>query len=178
MRSISPVVGFLLILAAAIALDYFVVVWLSRRWYQKRQQQGAPGAVTRLMGAPSPVITWLRQKGLKGNFMDRLEDTSINPVLPPAASEKINRWSGRLQNPLGSAWQWLARQWLGFRKAGWKPLVEASLVVLWAFWIGRGYLNFSTTLWPAGMRSPWGWNPSSRGRCCPSAEFACCGMAP
>jgi hypothetical protein len=40
--------------------------------------------------------------------------------------------------------------WSGFSKGGWKPLVEAALVVLWAVWIGRGYLDFSTTLWPRG----------------------------
>lgn len=48
----------------------------------------------------------------------------------------------------------LLRQWLlvrdKIRKFPWRPLLEIGMVVLWALWLGRRYLDFSMLEWPHG----------------------------
>lgn len=44
-------------------------------------------------------------------------------------------------------WNWVREN---LRKLPWQLLLEIGLVVIWALWLGRRYLNFSVLEWPHG----------------------------
>jgi hypothetical protein len=51
--------------------------------------------------------------------------------------------------------RWLQRmsQWLQGRRLKpipWIEIAEIGLIIVWALWVGRGYLDFDESLWPRG----------------------------
>jgi hypothetical protein len=56
----------------------------------------------------------------------------------------LKRWAVAaglfIRQRLGPAWAWL--------KGHLGPLTEVALIVLWAMWVGRNYLDFDPTRWP------------------------------
>ncbi len=62
------------------------------------------------------------------------------------------RQEQRLSEPRGTPAE--ARPWPpqagDRRRVAWQPALELAIILAWALWVGRGFLNFTPTVWPHG----------------------------
>ncbi|MDR3576546.1 MAG: hypothetical protein P4L50_21990 [Anaerolineaceae bacterium] len=155
----------IIVIILAVVADYFFVKWLAGRWVSSRRRQGPDQDTVSVLGKVSPLMTWLRHldyglalRRLKILF-DVIHQAYLNFYCKLKAfgsadfstflASKIHpgsRTSGppepliaqpRSPMQLPSATEW----------------IEIGLILAWAVWVGRGYLNFSEQTLPAGRET-------------------------
>lgn len=130
----------LLIIAGVVILDIILMIVSKRRSDRMRQDNG----ITEVLGAPSPIVHWVKNL-LKGNV-------NIMTLIKSVWANLLN-W---LHNSTQSLWAWMRKNSL--------TLIEITLVILWALFMGRDLMNFNNHFYPAGgefemsTQSHYAWN--------------------
>jgi len=130
----------LLIIAGVVILDITLMVFIRRRNKRMSQDKG----FAQVLGSPSPIVHWVKNI-LQGNvkIMTLIKSLWAN----------ILDW---LQKSSKNLWMWI--------KQNIPMLIEITLVVLWAFYMGRDLLNFNSHFYLAGgefemsTQSHYAWN--------------------
>ncbi|WP_147239004.1 hypothetical protein [Levilinea saccharolytica] len=147
-------------LSIAIPLDWVIVRKLTQRWYQYKTTQQETNTIIEFGGTPSPFLTWF--SGWKNFAIShfqriRLAILQRNSSMVP---HSVEFEGGDLAEPpkkLSWMMTLISRTRDYFKTIlgiYWNVILEIILIIIWALFIGRSYLDFSPNTLPGGNELP------------------------
>lgn len=167
----SVYITWIILTGLAVVLDVWLIRWVRRNW---QADESSPHV--RVLGSYSPILTWLKYRRLLtwkrrgpsvaatsfAPSVSRIETpaaeaagvrvamTETSQADPPIAEGLTSLAQPAIAaSPARVSLRWAAGLWAKMRTHG-ALLVEIGLILAWAVWVGRAYLDFNRFNWPVG----------------------------